>query len=119
LAERPHEEEKAHASLCVENGMVTPVTSSRGGMTSPPQKKCRREPKLQGLPEIASTSSRHPRLPPDHLLATTAGQVVRRRRREAEEVEAALGEEIRVAHAPAHQISTPLATEADRRRRKR
>jgi hypothetical protein len=45
--------------------------------------------------------------------------VVRSHRREAEEVEAALEEEIRAARAPAYQISTPLATEAGRRRRRR
>jgi hypothetical protein len=82
-AERPHEEEKSRASLCVENGMVTLVTSSRGSMTSLPRKNCRRERKLQGLPERASTNSSHPRFLPDHLLAATAGQVVRSHRREA------------------------------------
>jgi hypothetical protein len=45
--------------------------------------------------------------------------VVRSHRREAELVEAALEEQSRVAHASAHQISTPLATKAGRRRRRR
>jgi hypothetical protein len=112
LAERPHEEERTRAALCVEYGVVTPVTLSHGGMTSPSRKKRRQEPKLQGLPERASTSSRRPRHTPDP-------QVVRSCRIVAGEVEAALEEESGAARAPAHQISTSLATEVGRRRRRR
>jgi hypothetical protein len=82
--DRPHEEEKSRAILCVEDGIVTLVTSSRGSLTSPPRKNCRREPKLLELPERARTSSSHPSFLPDHLLAAMAGQVVRSHRREAE-----------------------------------
>jgi hypothetical protein len=77
LAKRPHEEEKTRAYQSVEYGMATPVALRRGGMTSPPRMKHRRELKLQGLPERANANSCRRRETPDHLLTATADQVDR------------------------------------------
>jgi hypothetical protein len=88
-------------------------------MTSPLWIKRSREPKLQGLPERASTRSRCPRQILDHLLAATAGQVDKSYRRAAGVAKTTLEEENGGARVPAHQISIPLATEANQKRTRR